>query len=439
MSIYGSMFAGVSGLKANSQAMGMISDNIANLNTIGYKHTNARFSTLVTNAGSETNYALGGVVSAPFQLVDRQGLLQASSNQTDLAISGQGFFVVNDGTTSGAGRFLYTRAGEFSVDSNGYLVNNGGYYLQGWPTLPDGSFDVDLDGVADPSVPDPTSLSYLQPIQVSSLTGTATPTASVSLALNLPATAAVSDTQSMTTLVYDSLGVGHNVALQWTKSVAAPATWTLEATGITRADNGAASTQGATLASFPLLLDTVVFNGDGTPASFSPTALAIPTADWTTAASSSSISFGLGTANQADGITQFASSYTISSINQDGVTFGRFQSTKVSDDGLVTALFDNGGRRAIYKLPIATFSNPSALKGETGNAWSETVAAGNVFLNPAGTASAGLVSPSSLESSTVDLGEEFTKMIITQRAYSANTRTITTADQMLEELVRLKR
>jgi flagellar hook protein FlgE len=439
MSIYGAMFSGVSGLNANSQAMGMISDNISNLNTIGYKHTNARFSTLVTNAASRNSYAPGGVRSSPFQLVDRQGLLQASSSQTDLAISGAGFFVVNESTVAGAGRFLYTRAGEFSVDADGFLVNNGGYYLQGWSTLPDGSYDVDLDGVADTSVPDPTSLSNLQPIQVSSLTGTATPTSNVSLALNLPATAAVSDTQTLTVLVYDSLGVGHNVALQWTKTVAAPPTWTLQATGMTRADNGTASTQGATLAAFPVTLDTVVFNGDGTPASFAAASLSIPTADWTTAASTSTIAFDLGTANQADGITQFASGYTISSINQDGVTFGRFQSIEVSDDGGVTALFDNGGRRTIYRLPVATFSNPNALLSESGNAWSETVAAGNVFLNPAGTASAGLVSPSSLESSTVDLGEEFTKMIITQRAYSANTRTITTADQMLEELVRIKR
>ena len=105
----------------------------------------------------------------------------------------------------------------------------------------------------------------------------------------------------------------------------------------------------------------------------------------------------------------------------------------------MNALFDNGGTRAIYKLPVATFANPNALRAQSGNAWTHTVNAGNVFLNPAGTASAGKISPSSLEASTVDLGEEFTNMIITQRAYSASSRIITTADQMLEELVRIKR
>ena len=221
--------------------------------------------------------------------------------------------------------------------------------------------------------------------------------------------------------------------------MAAPPTWRLDATGITRADNGAASLQGATLASMPLTLDTVVFNGDGTPASYSPTALAVPTADWTTAAATSGITFNLGTANQADGITQFASNYSITSINQNGVTFGRFQSIEVDESGAVNALFDNGGTRSIYKLPVATFANPNALQAQSGNAWSHTVNAGNVFLNPAGTASAGSISPASLEASTVDLGEEFTNMIITQRAYSASSRIITTADQMLEELVRIKR
>ena len=439
MSIYGAMFSGVSGLNANSQAMGIISDNISNLNTIGYKHTQARFSTMVTDSASLSRYTPGGVKSNPFQMVDRQGLLQASQSATDLAVSGNGFFVVNSSSAPSGGTYLYSRAGQFSVDTDGYLVNNSGDYLLGWPTLSDGSFDVDQNGIADGGSPDPTSLANLQSIQVNSLSGTATPSSTVNLALNLPATANVGDNQNLTTIVYDSLGVGHNVALEWTKTVAAPPTWQLDATGVTRSDNGAASLQGATLASLPLTLNTVVFNGDGTPASFTPATLSVPTADWTTAASTSNITFGLGTANQADGITQFASSYSITSINQNGVTFGRFQSIEVNEAGTVNALFDNGGTRAIYKLPVATFANPNALRPQTGNAWTHTVNAGNVFLNPAGTGSAGKISPSSLEASTVDLGEEFTNMIITQRAYSASSRIITTADQMLEELVRIKR
>jgi flagellar hook protein FlgE len=434
------MYSGISSLNANSQAMGIISDNISNLNTIGYKNTESRFSTLVTGSGGTLNsYAPGGLSASPYQATEKQGLLQASQSSTDIAMSGRGFFVVNTDEVNINGSFLYTRAGQFTVDLNGYLVNAGGYYLQGWPTLPDGSYDVDQDNVADASVPDPTSLTNLQPIQVNALAGTVTPTTTVDMALNLPATAIVTDTNTATVLVYDSLGVGHNIALQWTKNVAAPPTWGLEITGITRADNGSASTSGATLASFPLTIDTVVFNGDGTPASFTPVALSVPAGDWTTAAGASNITFNLGTVDKADGVTQFASGYSIVSINQDGVTFGRFQSIAMRSDGQVTALFDNGVERTIYRLPIATFANPAALDAKSGNAWAHTVDAGSLFLNPAGTGAAGNMSPSSLETSTVDLGAEFTNMIITQRAYSASSRIITTADQMLEELVRIKR
>lgn len=440
MSIYGAMFSGISSLNANSQAMGIISDNISNLNTVGYKNTEAQFSTLVTGSGRTVNsYAPGGLSSRPYQSADKQGLLQSSQSSTDIAMSGKGFFVVNSDSTPANGTYLYTRAGQFSVDANGYLVNTGGYYLQGWPTLPDGSYDVDQDNVADASVPDPTALTNLQPINVNALAGTVTPTTNVNMALNLPATAAVSDNYTATVLVYDALGVGHNVALQWTKTVASPATWTLEVTGITRADNGAASVSGATLASFPLTIDTVTFNGDGTPASFAPTALTIPASDWTTGAAASSISFNIGTVNRADGVTQFASNYSMVSVDQDGVTFGRFQSIAVREDGQVTALFDNGVERTIYRLPVATFANTAALLPQSGNAWAATVDAGTLFLNPAGTGAAGTIAPSALETSTVDLGTEFTNMIITQRAYSASSRIITTADQMLDELVHIKR
>ncbi|MCZ6846700.1 MAG: flagellar hook protein FlgE [Alphaproteobacteria bacterium] len=440
MSLNGAMNSGISGLSANSQAMGIIADNITNLNTIGYKATEARFSTLVTGAGNTgSTYSPGGLSASPYQAAERQGAVLASDSTTDIAMSGKGFFVVNTDPDPTTGTYLYTRAGQFSVNELGLLVNTGGYYLQGWPTLPDGSYDVDQNGIADASVPDPTSLSNLHPIQVASLAGTVTPTSTVDLALNLPATALVGATNTATVLVYDALGVGHNVALLWTKTVAAPATWSLEVTGMTRADSGAASVSGATLASFPLTIDTVVFNGDGTPASFTPVALSIPAGDWTTAALASSISFNLGAVNQANGVTQFASDFSIVSINQNGVTFGRFQSIGMTEDGEVTASFDNGVQRTIFRLPVATFANPSALEGKSGNAWSPTVNAGTLFLNPAGTGAAGKIAPSSLETSTVDLGKEFTNMIITQRAYSASSRIITTADQMLEELVRIKR
>lgn len=221
MSIYGAMFSGVSAMNANSQAMGVLSDNISNLNTIGYKHTESRFSTLVTRAATSTAYSPGGMKMTPTQQIGRQGLLQSSSSATDIAISGIGMIVVNEATTPGSGdRYLYSRAGQFEINKDGYLVNTGGYFLQGWPTTTTGAFDVDQNGVADASAPDPTSLSSLKSVKVTAVTGTAQPTTAVTLGLTLPATAAVAATESLTVKIYDSLGVAHNMAMQWTKTVA---------------------------------------------------------------------------------------------------------------------------------------------------------------------------------------------------------------------------
>src|SRR3546814_13793103 len=139
MSIYGAMFAGVSGLAAQSNALGMISDNIANVNTIGYKGTSARFSTLVTMAATQTTHTPGGVMSSPYSYINRQGLLQGSASGTDLAVAGQGFFVVNESATPGFGDdYYFTRAGPFNPDESGNLVNAAGYYLQGYH-LPNGA------------------------------------------------------------------------------------------------------------------------------------------------------------------------------------------------------------------------------------------------------------------------------------------------------------
>ncbi len=130
MSIFGAMFSGVTGLHAQSQALGMIADNISNMNTVGYKGTSAQFFSLVTQAASKTRYTPGGVLASPAQGIDRQGLLQSSTSKTDIAVAGRGFFVVNQDDT-GTGQYLFTRAGAFNPDQNGNLVNTAGYFLQG--------------------------------------------------------------------------------------------------------------------------------------------------------------------------------------------------------------------------------------------------------------------------------------------------------------------
>lgn len=532
MSIYGAMFSGVSALNAQSQALGMISDNISNVNTIGYKATKPRFSTLVTQAASTENYSAGGVRSRPFQAIDVQGLLQASLSATDIAVSGDGFFVVNAAAVpTSTDPYAYTRAGSFTADANGNLRNTAGYFLQAWPTDVNGNVTVANTGI----------LSGLETVNVSGIGGTATATTTLQVGANLPATAATGATQNVFARVFDSLGVNHDVNLAFQKiaditatnavtftsnietadspiavnttvtdrqgtshtltttltysgsgqvwnvagssadgsvtlsgasidlagtptSLTATVDWTtptnvgnstiaLDFSGVTHNVGGtttvADAATGTLLGSWQLTASTadgtttgattnVTFNGDGTLNS--PGAHAF-TIDWTTpaTASDSTITLTLGTPGTADGITQFSSAYDVSFIGQNGVQFGSFSGVSIAEDGIVRALFDNGESRAIYKIPIGTFPNPNAMTAQTGNVYQETDASGQYLLNIAGVGSVGKVAASTLESSTVDIAEEFTNMIITQRAYSASAKVITTADDMLDELIRAKR
>ena len=430
MSLYGAMFSGVSGLNAQSQALGMISDNISNVNTVGYKTAHAAFSTLVTRQTGET-YAPGGVRSQPVYSIDRQGLLQSSASNTDIAISGQGFFVLTEQDTPSASETrFYSRAGQFAADAEGYLRSPNGFYLQGWRT--------DLTGT--PIAANTSLLTSLESVRVNSVSGSANPTTTVDLGLNLPASATLpasvanGSIQTTNVTLYDALGVSHTVTLTWTKTAAN--TWDVVAT----APDAGTIDEGAVGGGAGYSV-TVVFNGDGTPATFdgaaTPPALALGA--WTSGANDSIVSMNMGTSGVADGLTQFSSTYSVSFINQDGTQFGNFFGVKVDEDGIVTALFDNGEAQMIYKIPVATFPNPNGLDTKTGTRFTQSERSGDFFLRSAKEANAGTIIPSSLESSTSDLADEFTQMIITQRAYAASTKVITTADEMLDELIRVKR
>lgn len=245
MSLYGALYSGVSGLTAQSSAMGAISDNVANINTIGYKGTNNQFQTLVTKQVSLTKYSAGGVQSVPRAGIDVQGLLTATSSATDLGISGQGYFVVNNSGNPGNGdSWAYSRAGSFQMDDNGYLVNSGGFYLQSWPLLPsdgtEGTSNIVVDDVnymkayngeaGDVNYINDNIIdsSNLRSVNLSQIGGSATPTRQVILGANLPASDPIYDTstpeaggqQSLSVLTYDSLGNAHNVNFEFTKESA---------------------------------------------------------------------------------------------------------------------------------------------------------------------------------------------------------------------------
>mgnify|MGYP002632793614 CR=1 FL=1 len=441
MSLYGALFSGVSALSAQSQSMGIIADNITNVNTIGYKATRADFSTLVTASGSASKYSPGGVSSNPTGLVDRQGLLQASTSPTDLAITGKGFFVVNTAQVpSGiSGTYLYTRAGSFAADSNGYLKNTGGHFLQGYP--------YDAAG----ALPSNRALSSMESINISNLTGTATPTSTLSISANLNSdqtpvaytfgnmsAGTVTPDFERSVQIFDSKGGSRALTFGFVRDNALAANqWSVEiyanpATDVTDT-NGLLNAVGTSL---------LAFNTDGTidtATSNLPTTLPITTWAAALGIANSSLAINYGTNAQADGMTQFNNPSALISSETNGAVYGALTGVSVAEDGIVTALFDNGTRQDIYKVPLALFPNVNGLEGRTGNAYIGTVSAGDLTLQDAGSGGSGLINASNLEASTVDLAEQFSIMIQTQQAYSASARIITSADEMLDELIRLAR
>lgn len=438
MSLYGALFSGVTALNAQSQSIGAIADNIANVNTVGYKGTDVRFSTLVAVPTTDSRYTPGGINARPAPLVDRQGVLQSSASVTDLAITGAGFFVVNTSSDpiSVPGSYLYTRAGSFKPDADGNLRNTAGYYLQGYP--------IDSAGNIPSNQSDP---SVLRTVNINGVAGTAEPTTSVALQLNLQASqvpaAYTAGGLSDGTLtphfergvgIVDSKGGSRTVTVGFFRDAALPANqWRAEVYLRPAADSNTATGL--------LSSGIVAFNTNGTLDATNTTLSPTLTVNYATALglAPNAITLNLGTDATSDGITQFDAPSALIGSNVNGAVFGQYSAIKVNDDGIVSVLFTNGRIKDVFKLPIATFRNPNGLENFTGNAYQLTNASGSINFQLAGEGGAGKVAPSTLEGSTTDLANEFSNMILTQRAYSAASKVITTADELLDELIRIKR
>ncbi|QAY77288.1 flagellar hook protein FlgE [Sphingosinicella sp. BN140058] len=439
MSLYSALYAGVSGLSAQSSAMAGVADNITNINTVGYKAVQTEFRTLVTDGNAKSSYAAGGVTAAPQSLISKQGMLQSSSSDTDIAIDGAGFFVVRSDNSPGS-EVSFTRAGSFKPDPEGFLRNTSGLMLQGWRLDTQGNY-VDTG-----------SLDTLEPVRLSDLTGTAMPTSKLEIRANLQSTTPVHAAVTGGTYaagqiangtvtpqftrsidVYDAQGTAHRVTVGFIKSDANK--WQAEVYGApTDVTNGIGTP------AIPGLIAAgqVEFNGDGSlkslPASFDKLTLG-----WQNKADPLTIDFNLGDANALNGLTQFGSESALISSIVDGGMLGNLASIEVSKTGRVSAVFDDGTTREVFQLPIATFANPDGLTRMSGNAFQMSANSGNYAINKAGALGAGQIASSSLEASNADLAGEFTNMIRFQRAYSASSKIITTVDDMLQEVSNLKR
>jgi len=484
MSINSALLAGVSGLTANSAALAAISQNIANVNTVGYKRTAGEFQTVINAQSQGAGYAAGGVLATARHYTSQNGQLQRTTSNTDLGISGQGFFVVTEKAENlqVTDARLFTRAGAFRVDDLGYLKNTSGLYLQGWPVDADGNIATD-----------PSDLNRLRTINVGSVGGTAEPTTRIQLNANIRSSQTVSPeaaaatavpvganaynvaTNSMamwdaetgtgvkpdfelTVPVSDSKGGQRTVAISFLKSTV-PNQWYAEIRAIPASDvvTGAGLTNGQLKSGMVAFtqdgrLDVAAMTAMGGAALFpdvnnavlnfgasDAAAPAAGQANWAPGLGIDDQSLAFDLTAATGGLTQYDSASVVQAVITNGTAFGNLSEVKIDDSGFVTAIFDNGVTRRIAQIALATFPSPDSLSQTSGNAYRVSQGSGTFNLKAAGTGGAGSIGASQLEASTVDLSAEFTGLITTQRAYSASSKIITTADEMLAELISIKR
>ncbi|NVO16632.1 MAG: flagellar hook protein FlgE [Rhodoplanes sp.] len=416
MSLTGALYSAVSAMNSQSQAISVVSDNIANASTTGYKTVTASFESMLTDSGSSSSYSAGGVSVSTRYNISSQGLLAASSSDTAIAVQGNGLFVVTDAS----GATYYTRNGDFATnDDNGYLTVNG-YTLMGWPTDQDGNV---IGGE---------TAGTLTKIDTSALQSVAAATTTETIKANLPADAATGDTFSTTLDVYDSLGTASNVDVTWTKT--GENTWSATFGNPTLASDSTVTT-GTSSGTI-----SITFNEGGTLASTSPSPATLSITGWTTGAADSTITMSLGTAGGADGLTQYSSdsdtpAIDLKSLDQDGLAYGSLTGIAIADGGNVNATYSNGKTYTIYKVALATFANPDGLTTSSGGVYTESTTSGVATLHEAGAGGAGDIYGSELESSTADTTSEFSTMITAQQAYSAAAQVVSTVKDMYDTLL----
>ena len=437
MSLNSALNAAVSGLRAQSAAIAAVSENIANASTTAYKTREVSFQSLVTNknTASSTNQVGGAVTYTTSQSMTTQGSIEITGVTENIAIEGQGFFVVTDDVNNQPSGYMYTRNGNFSTNEDGLLINDEGMILLGQRTDEDGNV----------SAANRTDLNSLEPIDVGTISGTAQNTTEVDFNMNLPADAEIGDSFTTALEVFDELGVSHTVEQTWTKTAAN--TWDVQFANPYKTSLGSGSGDTGTIDVDGLGGDTLtlVFNGDGSISTINGAVadafdVSITGLGATTGANDLTLELDLGSGGLFDGLTQFSSDEDVPDISnlvieQDGVRYGQLSGVDIDDSGLVTAVFDNGVRKAIYQIPIATFANPGGLTNVQGTVYDENENAGNYSLSLPGDGNAGNIQATSLEVSTTDTSEEFNKMIVAQQAYSSAAQIVSAVDDMFDTLI----
>jgi flagellar hook protein FlgE len=407
MGIFNSMNVGLTGLLSHSQAMGTIGDNIANVNTAGFKHSRANFSSMLR--GSMLGSNSGSRIENTQQMFG-QGDLEITGNVLDMAVGGDGFFIVR-GNGDNADVNYYTRSGQFSVDNDGTLVNQQGMAVQGYGV--DNNFSL-LPGISDLSIADitaPPKVSTALSVNVN-LDAAGADLTGVALDVTDPTTYNFSTSAT----VYDSLGDQHQVDIFYQKQ--GTTGWTVNVMDPTNPGTVAVS-------------GNATFNSDGTLNTDPGLTIAFTPAG--------SIAAPLSVALDLTGSTQFANESALRGLAQDGYGTGELMGLDVDENGVITGTFTNSEQLTLGRVGLAKFSANEGLNAIGDNLWQQTVSSGDAIVGGANAGGRGRVVSSSLEASNVDLTYEFVRMIASQRGFQANSKIIQTGDTLLQEVINLKR
>lgn len=388
-----SLYSGISGLRSHQQMLDVTGNNIANVNTVGFKSSTTVFQdtlSQMTQGAGGPQTGIGGTNPAQIGLGVQvagvstnfaQGSAQATGKATDLMISGDGFFVTRLGNDT-----VYSRAGAFDFDADGRLVTADGKIVQGYSAT--NGVVNDGGGLSDITLP----IDAAAP---------ATATSSATVSGNLPSDTAVGETLNRDATVYDQYGTKHTLSLGYTRTAGG---WSVAAS------NG----QGTSATG------TITFGADGK------------------ITSGQTLQVG-GIAVDMTQLSGFASLNTASISSQNGHEAGSLQGYSISKDGTVVGSFSNGSSLAIGRIALATFANPAGLEKTGASGYRATANSGNANVGVPGSAGVGSLASGTLEMSNVDLSQEFTNLIVAQRGFQANARIITTSDEVLQELTNLKR
>lgn len=433
MTLSSSMNAGVSGLNVNASKLATISDNIANSKTFGYKRVDADF-TAMTLSGRSGGYVAGGARVATFRNISTQGSLITSTNSMDIAIGGRGFLPVTpsaalaDTTTTLPLRMATT--GSFRPDAEGVLTSVNGLVLMGWPADPDGTF---------PAFPRD-SAAGLVPVNIAHNQFAANPTTEIELGINLPATATqaggTGDPFDLSIEYFDNLGTTQTMTATFTPQVPGVGQsnlWTMEITDL--------ATGAAPIAEFTVQFDATTATG-GSLLSVTPIyggTYNAATGDVDVTFDRGPVSINIGSLGSNDRMTQLSSSFAPINLSKNGAPTGNVIGMEIDKNGVVSANYDTGFSKEIFRVPLIDVPNANALEALPNQTYAVTRESGALFLWDAGSGPTGETIGYAREESTTDIAGELTALIQTQRAYSSNAKIIQTVDEMLQETTNIKR